>query len=254
MFSVEGRHVACWRPVFCRETGWIPDWFLCFYLVNSVFIGVSGADLFLSVFWQIGELDVGAALRLNDTLTSLQPVCIRSTLPPPRRRSRRSRPLKHTLCKQLRLRTFQPKLRRVWKKQCPFWFCLSNNRRGRARYNNRPWHYVQSSHSSSAFLGQMKRLARRNGFPQPVTLIRRCFNCLGRERHMYLIIYLLFNHIRLTLLSFVQMAAWEQGFTTSYFTSEIIEQYEIDVQGPRKDLMIQIKHLNSSSRLPFPYE
>lgn len=159
-----------------------------------------------------------AALRLNDTLTSLQPVCIRSTPPPPRRRSRRSRPLKHTLCKQLRLRTFQPKLRRVWKKQCPFWFCLSNNRRGRARYNNRPWHYAQSSHSSSAFLGQMKRLARRNGFPQPVTLIRRCFNCLGRERHMYLIIYLLFNHIRLTLLSFVQMAAWEQGFTTSYIS------------------------------------
>lgn len=49
------------------------DWFLCFYLVNSVFIGVSAANLSLSVFWQIGELHVGAALRLNDTLTSLQP-------------------------------------------------------------------------------------------------------------------------------------------------------------------------------------
>lgn len=115
------------------------------HLVILALVGVSRTDLFLSAFWQIGELDTGAPLRLSDTLTPLQPVCIPSTPSPP---PPRSRSLKLTLCKQLRLRTLEPKLRRVWKKQGPFWFCLGNNRRGRARHANRPWHYGHSRPAS----------------------------------------------------------------------------------------------------------
>lgn len=155
---------------------------------RNVFTGVSGADLFLSVFWQIGELDVGAALRLNDTSASLQPVCIRSTLAPPSLPS-------FTVVKTYTLQTIAPEdvfslSRGVFgKNNVHFDFCQSNNRRGRARHNNRPWHYVQSSHSSAAFLGQMKRLARWIGSPQPVTLMRRCF-LLPRPRAAHAFHYL----------------------------------------------------------------
>lgn len=54
---------------------------------SNVFFGVSGADLFLSVFSDRSvsstfELDVGAARRLNDTLT----------VPPARLHSEHARP------------------------------------------------------------------------------------------------------------------------------------------------------------------
>lgn len=79
MFSVEGRHVECWRPACCRETVWIWDSFQwCILWIWRQWVSAAPICFCLRSD-RFGELDAGAPLRMSDTLTPLQPACIPST-------------------------------------------------------------------------------------------------------------------------------------------------------------------------------